>query len=272
MKLNFILIHLISCLWLFITSHQAWAAPLTGYYVGDFVAERLDPKKDPMHRNKINISIDSVKKDRVQGHSVVAGNLRPFSGSIRQKGDVYVVKAREPGDNQYDGTFEFTVDPRVHQLKGRWTANDKQLAVTTRTYSLQQRVFQYNPKQNLEQVNARTYHGGTVVYDGYDKATNTAEVITPSAFKINASSTLLTSKDVENMHRRDLEVMRNAIYARHGYSFQNREMRFYFDRVDWYIPVSVDVTRELTEMERKNIEILKRYEKHAATYYDRFGR
>ena len=74
------------------------------------------------------------------------------------------------------------------------------------------------------------------------------------------------------MYRRDLEVMRNAIYARHGYSFQNRQMRVIFDDIDWYIPVSVDVTAELTELEKANIELLKRYENHAATYYDRFGR
>ncbi len=49
-------------------------------------------------------------------------------------------------------------------------------------------------------------------------------------------------------------------------------MRYFFDRVEWYIPVSVDVTKELTELEKSNIEILKRYENHAATYYDRFGR
>jgi hypothetical protein len=35
--------------------------------------------------------------------------------------------------------------------------------------------------------------------------------------------------------------------------------------------VSVDVTRDLTDLEKKNIELLKRYENHAATYYDRFG-
>ena len=75
------------------------------------------------------------------------------------------------------------------------------------------------------------------------------------------------------MYRRDLEVMRNAIYARHGYSFQNREMRVFFDNyVSWYIPVSIDMTKQLTPIEKQNIELLKRYEKHAATYYDRFGR
>ena len=101
---------------------------------------------------------------------------------------------------------------------------------------------------------------------------DTSEYITSDSTKFNASTTLLTTKDVENMYKRDLEVIRNTIYARHGYSFQNREMRYFFDNLTWYIPVSIDVTKELTDIETKNIKLLKRYEKHAASYYDNFGR
>ena len=75
------------------------------------------------------------------------------------------------------------------------------------------------------------------------------------------------------MYQGDLEVMRNSIYARHGYSFRNRRMRFLFDQlVDWYMPVSVNITGELTDLEKKNIDLLKRYEAHAEKYYDVFGR
>jgi len=74
------------------------------------------------------------------------------------------------------------------------------------------------------------------------------------------------------MHKGDLEVIRNGIYARHGYSFQNRRNRYMFEQVDWYIPVSIDIRTELTDIEKKNIELLKRYEAYAETYYDDFGR
>ena len=54
------------------------------------------------------------------------------------------------------------------------------------------------------------------------------------------------------MYQGDLEVMRNSIYARHGYSFRNRRMRFLFDQlVDWYMPVSVNITGELTDLEKR---------------------
>lgn len=75
------------------------------------------------------------------------------------------------------------------------------------------------------------------------------------------------------MYKTDLEIIRNTIYARHGYSFKKRKIRTIFDRhLEWYIPFSIDVSKELTEIEQKNIALIKRYEKHAETYYDSFGR
>jgi hypothetical protein len=61
------------------------------------------------------------------------------------------------------------------------------------------------------------------------------------------------------MYKSDLEVIRNTIYARHGYSFKNRRMRYIFDGyVDWYMPVSVDIRDQLTAVEKQNVELLKR--------------
>jgi len=67
--------------------------------------------------------------------------------------------------------------------------------------------------------------------------------------------------------------MRNSIYARHGYSFKTRRVRYVFDNyIDWYMPVSLDIRDKLTEVELKNIELIKRYEQYADKHYDTFGR
>lgn len=42
---------------------------------------------------------------------MVAGNSRPFVGKAVKKGALLEVTAREPGDDQYDGVFKFTMDP-----------------------------------------------------------------------------------------------------------------------------------------------------------------
>ena len=253
-------------------SPAARAQELPGCYVGDFVGKTMDSKKHPMVINKINISIDSVAKDQVKGHSVVAGNNRPFQGTIVKQKEQYLVHVKEPGDNQYDGVFKFTLDPARKTATGNWVANDKKLAVSERRFQLKKMTFKYDPDLKLEKWLFDTRGGSRQVWDTYDPKRGKSEALTADAGKLNASTTLLKSRDVENMYKRDLEVMRNAIYARHGYSFQNRDMRHFFDQVPWYIPMSVDVTNELTEVERKNIEILKRYENHATSYYDRFGR
>jgi len=106
-------------------------------------------------------------------------------------------------------------------------------------------------------------------YDGYD----TSYFATSNdVYKYNASATLLTRNEVANMKKADIFILRNAIYARHGYSFKNQQLRAFFDKQSWYIPVSADVKNEFTEIEKKNIELLLRFEKNAKEYYDEFGR
>lgn len=235
-------------------------------YVGVFRAKKMNKQKNPMEENKISLSVDSISSDVLYGHSVVAGNSRSFSGKFIKENGLYIAVCKEPGDNKYDGVFTFTLNPTDESIQGSWKSNDKNLPVTERTFDLKKVEFKYNPHQELGEISAEVYQSSNSNSDEYER-------ITPDAGKINASTTLLKKEDVENMYKRDLEVMRNTIYARHGYSFKNRQMRSFFDNyVDWYIPVSTDVSKDLTEIEKKNIELIKRYEKHAEAYYDVYGR
>ncbi|MBC8045211.1 MAG: YARHG domain-containing protein [Fimbriimonadaceae bacterium] len=238
------------------------------YYTGMFEAAQFDETKNYMYANKITISVDSLKGDKIFGHSVVAGNKRSFTGAAKKVNSTYEVTAKEPGDDKYDGIFYFTINGDYIEVSGEWIANDKNLAVTKRTYTLQRREFSYEPALELPESVQWDAMYGTFDEEGY-----VGEKLTNDVFKFNASTILLKSKDVSNMYKADIEVMRNAIYARHGYSFKNRRMRYVFDNyVDWYMPVSTDVTNALTEIEKKNIDLLKRFEDHASKYYDSFGR
>jgi hypothetical protein len=86
------------------------------------------------------------------------------------------------------------------------------------------------------------------------------------------SKRLLKEEDVENLTAGDLEIMRNEIFARHGYCFKKKELREMFEDKDWYVPNTVDVKKDLTEIEKKNIALIKKYEKYAEQYGDDFGR
>ena len=240
-----------------------------GYYVGMFRADEYKEYKKPSYANKINISIDKMTADSMFGHSVVAGNSRPFGGTYEDLGNEIKAEVHEPGDDRYDGVFMFTLDQRQRKITGYWESYNKNLAVTKRRYTLEQKRFVYNPGNVLSE----NVGWGVGLYDTYDEDSGAEEMLTDEVSSLNASVTRLKKEDVENMYKADLEVIRNAIYARHGYSFKNRRMRYLFDQyVDWYIPVKTNITEELTELELANIDLLKRYEGHAEKYYDSYGR
>jgi hypothetical protein len=258
--------------------NTAMSSGVLGYYVGAFEAQasQVSPDREPYYRNKINISIDSIGGGRIKGHSVVAGNNRPFSGSCEEKNGVYEVIASEPGDDKYDGVFRFTLDPAKKQLEGTWEANNKKLEVTKRSYTLQPAVFVYKAENELPSGIVDNIIADWVVASktvNEEEPGDAEERVTGSVVNFNASVVKLKKEDVENMYKGDLEIIRNSIYARHGYSFKNRRMRYIFDNnVDWYIPVTTDIRNELTAVEKANIDLIKRYEEHAEKYYDSYGR
>jgi hypothetical protein len=83
---------------------------------------------------------------------------------------------------------------------------------------------------------------------------------------------MLSKNDLENLKKGDLLIIRNTIYARHGFSFKNRPLRIFFDAQEWYMPVNMNIKPQLTEIEKKNIQLLLKYEKNSIEYYDSFGR
>ena len=191
-------------------------------------------------KNKINIVItDLLEAGKVKGYSVVSGNDRKFEGTYQINGQLYSFDVKEPGDDKYDGHFEFSIDLSGTEstLSGKWTPYDTKMA--GKTYTLEKKIFSYNPEV------------------GYYP---------------NTSNQLLTQADIENYIKSDLRIMRNEIYARHGYSFKMVDMRTHFDNQPWYIPMTTDIRNKLSEIEVKNVELIKRYEQYAAEYYDEFGR
>jgi hypothetical protein len=227
--------------------------------------------------NKINISIDKIDGAKVIGHSVVAGNDRPFEGTVEERGKgVFSFNVKEPGDDKYDGEFTFIIEN--NELKGSWKAY-KKINIQERKYTLEKRSFEYNPNIMLEEgryINWNKFKEEKGTYEGADEfeewVSRTYSSATNSIYELNASNKLLTKKEVENLKKGDLLLIRNTIYARHGYSFKNRPLRVFFDAQNWYIPVHADIKSDFTKIEKKNIELLLRYEGNAAEYYDHFGR
>lgn len=229
--------------------------------------------------NKITISIEEINGENVKGHSIVAGNYRPFSGSIKSIDDKFILKLDEPGDDKYDGSFQIEMSKNQKILKGKWKAY-KSIEINKRKYNLTKKIFKYNPNQQLEY--SRNYMDWTKLntekfkedYEGeiFESISTSFLGATENIYSINASNRILTKNDLENLVKGDLLIIRNTIYVRHGFSFKNRPLRIFFDAQEWYMPVNADIKSNLTEIEKKNIELLLKYEKNAIEYYDNFGR
>ncbi len=203
----------------------------------DDAKEMLGTYVGAFGERKITICLDRVIGNSITGYSIVAGNERAFSGSWSKLDGDFAVIAKEPGDDKADGVFRFTYMKKTKSLLGEWEANDKKIG--QREFDLPARKFKYNPKAGL-----------------YPQSSTKA----------------LKEADVENMKPADLRIMRNEIYARHGYSFKITDMREHFDKLDWYMPMAVDITIKLTEVEKENATLIKRYENYTKDHYDDFGR
>ena len=190
--------------------------------------------------NKITLLITRAISDTIEGRSIVGGNDRPFAGFVKFAEGKYSISAKEPGDDKDDGVFNFTIDDQQPDMvTGRWQPNAAGAHLGTKDFSLKRRAFVYL-------VDVGQYP--------------------------QASKQLLTEDEVSNMMKEDLEIMRNEIFARHGYCFKKKKFREVFEDKDWYIPNTVEVKNELTDIEKKNIALIKRYEKYADENGNDFGR
>jgi hypothetical protein len=270
------------------TQENELMTELYGSWVGDFVSENQDNDDQEMHVNKINISIKKITHSEVIGRSIVAGNNRPLNGRMTKKGNTVSFVLNEPGDDKNDGVFEFEIKNDT-LLVGTWTANNPKKSVRVRSFSLTKKDFRYNPYVMLpnegmyvDYQNPKVEKVAIMNEEEEPENNNETEIeyenaslyriASESIMTINSSTQKLTESDLKNLRKIDLEILRNTIFARHGLTFKTKTVRQFFDQVEWYIPISSDVSSQLTKIEKENIAILKRFEKYAEDNYDSFGR
>lgn len=212
--------------------------PLYGYYA--FISP-----------NRLSILIDEIRDDKTfTAHSVSAGNQRTVTGTWEAVENGLHLIGSEPGDDPNDGSFDMMLN--AEGLNGNWTPkNGKSMP---KAFTLVSTRFEYDPQLGQNEKKEQ------YVDLGY------------SDFQKNPSIDKLTTADVENLTQPHIRIIRNLVFARHGYSFKGKDLRLTFESYDWYTPVTNDVKDDLTELEKANIALLTRYEKYAEKHYDEFGR
>lgn len=71
---------------------------------------------------------------------------------------------------------------------------------------------------------------------------------------------LIAIEQIENKNLGDLRIMRNEIFAKHGYIFNSQDLKDYFSKFDWYKPKYKDVKSLLTETDKINIATIQKAE------------
>ncbi len=267
---------------------------LLGYWVGNFEADISKEQYDSiimadkdlfieksfyLMNRKITFSIDEIKGDSIFGHSIVVGNISPFKGIIQQNDSIFSFQVDEFKKSKHDGLFQMNIHKNDTILDGKWSAyNPKELNIAKRKCKLQKKMFVYNVDNNLEYTFMNTDKSKSIkVVDTIDGEIEEYEEheyysTTEKVLDKNPSKELLDKDFVSNLTKADIFILRNSIFARHGFAFRDKQLRIYFESFDWYMPVFGDVKDDLTEIEKQNIDLLLRYEQNATEYYDTFGR
>ena len=255
-----------------------------GIYTGEFAGKGMITSEDGEEYEgdiykKISLKINRITKDSVYGQSIVEGDQRPFRGVFNESSNSFVLD--EPGNDKTDGRFE--VKLKSDSITGKWTAfNKSAVKAPSKTLKLIKKDFVYNPNFMLdENSDLIDWENPKDFVEKYtDEETGKTETYTSSknrvasdaVFKINASTQKLTEKELKNLRKLDMEIIKNAVFARHGYAFKKQTYRGFFEQTDWYIPVSNNVDNELSPMEKDNVALLNRFIKYAEDKYDQFGR
>jgi hypothetical protein len=84
------------------------------------------------------------------------------------------------------------------------------------------------------------------------------------------SQRLISKEDLQSLSLAELNLMRNEIYARHGWVFERPDLEEHFKKQPWYYPrgdksnrvqVNQQVTARLTPLENQNIQTIVSREK-----------
>lgn len=97
---------------------------LVGQYMGEF------------GKSTIIISINYISGKNTSGYNIVRGNRRNIKGTLEAKDNLYHFKMDEPGNDEYDGKFVFTIDTVLFELIGSWKPYKEDEKITPKTYIL----------------------------------------------------------------------------------------------------------------------------------------
>jgi len=156
------------------------------------------------------------------------------------------------------------------------------LIVSAVYYVLENNIAPFNNKQNIRSTSHyySISNGNNNVENRDTNTTVTERMITTECTTVTESEThitnsadndflfpsdteLLTKEYLDTKSKNEIDLIRNEIYARHGYIFKMEQYYDYFIEKNWYNPTEPDMEKayeNFNSIEKQNIEILVEYQ------------
>ncbi|ENU25408.1 YARHG domain-containing protein [Acinetobacter modestus] len=189
---------------------------------------QIAPSWTGLYNDEQKISLFMQQKGNdVTGYSFLNGKQLNFKGKIKQTDSNYTLTLNEVGRGVDVGRFVLNYKGNTSPIEAQWSSATQ--TVKPKFFSLNAQQCKYAKEQG--------------------------------EFP-DASLRLLKDADLQ-VPLGQLQYMRNEIYARHGYAFQNKKWAITFSQYDWYMPCYLNVDARLTQIEKENVKRIKMVEPYA---------
>ncbi len=102
------------------------------------------------------------------------------------------------------------------------------------------------------------YYKQSTFYKSLTKKDQITEILT-GQYPYTSMKLVLPSQ-LDFFTKAQLRVMRNEIYARHGYVFSSADLKALFSKMSWYKPLNDNSKVQLSQLEQLNVDLIKAYE------------
>lgn len=206
---------------------------------------------------------------KVLGNKIIDENVtdvKAFNMFDRGKSFIFIVELGCPGDGYCYSYLlvSFTEDGKIENSKhigGSW--GDMEGETDSRISLINDSLLEVRDHDIENDDNGNTVKDTIDDYSYYvinSQGFHSASMSEPSKGRLypQASVRVLTVPELKKMDKDELDIMRNEIFADHGYVFKTKKWKSYFESQSWYRPRFDDVTNKLSVVERINVErILK---------------
>ncbi len=195
-------------------------------------------------------------KNRLGEKEIVYLNLEKKKGSwvIREEWSFKVKR-------QFTRYKWWVIDPPTPHVSAKAAMNQYKFEAERNTEILEM-LEGKESERKIQTAQKRNLKSGISIYENLKKLIDGNSRSVEHIWGLFPEATIreLRSEEIGNKTEKELQLMRNEIFARKGYVFKNKDLMEYFLSEGWYEPKYENVDSMLTEIEKENIKKIREEE------------